>query len=85
LNDTRARYATLIAAMQRAEARLEPALRPLRDQVLFLKHNLNAKAIGGLVSEVSSIEAKVDALVQDLQASVNEAEPFLRSLVPAGS
>ncbi|MFH0909452.1 MAG: DUF2959 domain-containing protein [bacterium] len=84
LNDARARYKTLIASMKQAEAKLEPALKPLRDQVLFLKHNLNAKAIGGLTSEVASIQTKVDDLIRDLQKSVSEADAFIWTLQQGG-
>ena len=42
LRTTRQRYEQLIGAMRRAESKIEPVLRPLRDQVLFIKHNLNA-------------------------------------------
>ena len=82
LKDAQARYKTLVAAMKQAEAKLEPALKPLRDQVLFLKHNLNAKAIGGLTTEVASIQTKVDDLVRDLQSSVAEADAFIKTLQP---
>ena len=51
---TRAKYEELIAAMKKAESKLEPALAPLRDQVLFMKHNLNARAIAGLSKSVWS-------------------------------
>ena len=34
--------------MRLAESRIEPVLKSFRDQVLFLKHNLNAKAIASL-------------------------------------
>jgi hypothetical protein len=56
---TRQKYLELISAMKQAESKLEPALVPLRDQVLFLKHNLNARAIAGLKSETKSVQAKV--------------------------
>ena len=57
---TRKKYTDLIKAMKKAEGKLEPALKPLRDQVLFMKHNLNAKAIAGLSSELVSVQANVD-------------------------
>jgi hypothetical protein len=66
--------------MKKADARLEPALQPLRDQVLFLKHNLNAKAIGSLSKEVAVIESKVDDLVRDMEASIREADAFIATL-----
>ncbi len=82
LKASQANYRELIAAMKKAESRLEPALQPLRDQVLYLKHNLNAKAIGALSGEVASIETKVDDLVRDMEASIREADEFIKTLQP---
>lgn len=80
LRQTRARYAEMIAAMKRAEGRLEPALQPLRDQVLFLKHNLNARAVAGLKGEVTRIDAQVNQLVTELDAAIAEANRFIADL-----
>ncbi|MDY0187098.1 MAG: DUF2959 domain-containing protein [Syntrophus sp. (in: bacteria)] len=77
---TREKFADLIKAMKRAEARLDPALVPLRDQVLFMKHNLNAKAIAGLSSEVVSVQANVDSLVAEMESAIVQADLFLKAL-----
>jgi len=77
---TRRKYTELIAAMKRAESKLEPALVPLRDQVLFMKHNLNAKAIAGLSEEVVSVEMNVDRLVRDIESAVAQADAFIAAL-----
>ncbi len=74
------KYRDLIGAMKKAEAKLEPALAPLRDQVLFMKHNLNAKAIAGLSEELVNVQTNVDSLVRDLDASVAQADKFIASL-----
>ncbi len=74
------RYAGLMQAMKRAESRLEPALIPLRDQVLFLKHNLNARAIAGLSSEVVTVQTNVDNLVRDMELAIAQADAFIASL-----
>lgn len=74
------RYSELLIAMKRAESRLEPALVPLRDQVLFMKHNLNAKAIAGLDDELVRVEADVDRLVRDMDAAIAKAETFIATL-----
>ena len=50
LNDTRKRYKQLMSSMRRAENSMEPVLVAFQDQVLVLKHNLNARAIGALAS-----------------------------------
>jgi chromosome segregation ATPase len=80
LRQTRARYGEMIGAMQRAESKLEPVLRPLRDQVLFLKHNLNARAIAGLKGEVANVDAQVAQLVTELNRSIAEADRFIAEL-----
>jgi len=77
---TRKKYAELITAMKKAEARLDPTLTPLRDQVLFMKHNLNARAIAGLSSEVTSVQANVDTLVRDMESAIAQADAFIASL-----
>ncbi|MGD9874243.1 MAG: DUF2959 domain-containing protein [Kiritimatiellia bacterium] len=74
------KYEDLIAAMKKAESKLEPALVPLRDQVLYLKHNLNASAITGLSSELISVQTNVDRLVREMEASIAEADRFIATL-----
>jgi len=48
LQQTRSRFEQMMAAMRRAEASIDPVLRTFNDQVLYLKHNLNAQAVGSL-------------------------------------
>ena len=80
LRTTRQRYEQLIGAMRRAESKIEPVLRPLRDQVLFIKHNLNAQAISSLQSELATIEDDVASLIKDMEASIAEANEFIESM-----
>jgi hypothetical protein len=80
LRRTRTRYEGLMTAMRRAEARMDPVLQAFRDQVLFLKHNLNARAIASLEGTVGSIEGDVKVLLDDLGRSIREADAFLETL-----
>ena len=80
LRQTRARYDEMHSAMKKAESRLDPALQPMRDQVLFLKHNLNARAVAGLKGEVAKVDAQVNQLVKDLNAAISEADRFIANL-----
>jgi uncharacterized phage infection (PIP) family protein YhgE len=80
LQQTRARYAKLLEVMKKAERKMEPVLGAFRDQVLFLKHNLNASAIASLETQAAGIQRDVDALVRDLSASIREADAFLATL-----
>ena len=78
LKDTKLRYEQLMAAMQLAESRIEPVLKPFRDQVLFLKHNLNAKAIASLRGELIKVESGTDKLIKELKALIAEADRFIQ-------
>lgn len=80
LTETRSQYYKLISAMKKAEAKIDPVLNPLRDQVLFLKHNLNARAISSLQAELGSIETDVSRLIRDMELSIKEADQFILSL-----
>lgn len=84
LYKARERYAELIEAMKRAESRIAPALRPLQDQVLYLKHNLNAQAIGALQDERAQIEADVSDLLREMDAAIKEANDFIKDMERAG-
>jgi len=80
LTQTKARYKDMLSAMNRAEQRIDPVLKPLRDQVLYLKHNLNARALVAMKGELVKIDAQVDRLVQDMNRSIAEADKFIQAM-----
>lgn len=80
LRATRAEYDQMLGAMRRAESRMEPVLRALRDQVLFLKHNLNARAVASLRQEAVAVESEVLGLIAEMNASIEEAAAFIDSM-----
>ena len=80
LKASEAKYATLIRAMRRAESRMEPVLVAFRDNVLFLKHNLNAQAVASLKTELGSIESNVSTLIREMEASIAESQDFIREM-----
>lgn len=80
LGRTRADYDKLYAAMQRAAAKMDPVLSLYQDQVLFLKHNLNARAINSLDVERTQIEERVTALINEMNAAIAEADTFIDSM-----
>jgi len=80
LDQTRARYTQLIDAMKKAETKIEPVLSAFRDQVLFLKHNLNAQAVASLQSEVTTMEADIGQLIAEMEKSIAEADSFIKTM-----
>jgi DUF2959 family protein len=80
LDATKTHYRQLIASMKNAEAKIEPVLRVFKDQVMFLKHNLNARAITSLKGELGAIESDVSALIVSMEQSINEANAFIDTM-----
>ena len=77
---TEERYEKMVELMRRAAGRMDPVLATFRDQVLFLKHNLNAQALAGLDSTARELEADVTALLADMERSIREADAFVAEL-----
>jgi chromosome segregation ATPase len=80
LRETRRRYEELHAALKRAEQSMDPVLTRLHDQVLFLKHNLNAAAIASLKGESTNIQAEISHLLRDMNAAIAQADTFIHTL-----
>lgn len=63
--------------MKKSKSKIDPALNPLRDQVLFLKHNLNACAVASLQTELIT---DVSRLIRDMEMAMKEADSFIQTL-----
>ena len=83
LDMTRQQYDTLIASMRNARSKIDPVLDVLRDQTLYLKHNLNARALSSLGGEVVSMEQQVDELVREMELAIAEANRFIAQMESA--
>ncbi len=81
LRQTKERYAQLSRFVRDSENSMKPVLTQLHDQVLFLKHNLNAAAIGSLKSEAAGIQSQIQDLITRMNASIEEADRFIKTLV----
>ncbi|MDQ8191779.1 DUF2959 family protein [Roseibacillus persicicus] len=79
-NAAQDRFDELQTAMRSAEAKLDPVLKKFRDQTLFLKHNLNAKAISALESQVVQVKVDVARLIRDMERSIEEADRFISEM-----
>jgi len=80
LQGTRVRYKQMLVSMKRAEKSMEPVLRTFQDNVLFLKHNLNAQAIGSLRSEFSNLKVEIDGLVKNMNDAILTSNQFIKDL-----
>ncbi|WP_163132778.1 DUF2959 domain-containing protein [Agarivorans sp. Alg241-V36] len=80
LADTRKRYAAMLKAMRRAEAQMAPVLTRLNDNQLYLKHNLNARAIGAVGKEFSRLEQDVADVIKQISKAIAESDKFIASM-----
>lgn len=83
LNDTKSRYEQLLGAMKQAESKMQPVLAAFKDQTLFLKHNLNARAIAALQGTVTQIQSDVTSLIKEMESSIAEANSFIDQMQKA--
>ncbi|MBL4909547.1 MAG: DUF2959 domain-containing protein [Alteromonadaceae bacterium] len=77
LKQTQRRYHKLIRAMHKAESKMSPVLAALKDNSLYLKHNLNARAIGVLQGEFKSIKLNVEVLIKEMNVAITQSQQFI--------
>ena len=80
LRDTRTRYNDMITVLRRSESKMDPVLAALNDNVLYLKHNLNAKAVTSLKVELGSIEDEITVLISDMRSAIASSDAFIQSM-----
>ena len=80
LRETRRRYERLISSMRRAEQTIDPVLASLKDNVLYLKHNLNARAIASLKGELNTVNQDVENLISAMQRAIAESNAFIEDM-----
>lgn len=85
LRQSRLQEAGYIKSMRQTEARMTPVITAFHDQVTFLKHNLNARAIGSLKGTSARMSTDVDVLLTQLDGSIAQADALINSLNAAGT
>ena len=80
LRETKSSYQTMLSAMKRAEKKMDPVLNTLRDNTLYLKHNLNASAVGSLQGEFMNLEKDIAFAIKQMNEAIAESDKFLAQL-----
>ncbi len=80
LRNTKAKYKKMMASMRRSEKKMEPILATFYDNVLTLKHSLNAQAIGALQGEFSSLKNNISVLMKQMNQSIKESDKFIQEM-----
>ncbi len=80
LRETKEKYDKMLQSMHQAESSMTPVLRTFRDNVLFLKHNLNAQAIGSLRMEFKNLKGEIDRLITKMNTAIETSNSFISNL-----
>ncbi|QTH64890.1 DUF2959 domain-containing protein [Psychrosphaera ytuae] len=84
LKDTERQFNQLLRSMRRAESKMAPILATLKDNVLYLKHNLNAAAIAAIKGEFDSLKTEISALITDMSRAIEDSNEFIDTLKAQG-
>lgn len=80
LRETQRSYEQLVRTMKRAESKMDPVLVAMKDNMLYLKHNLNAQAIGAIKGEFASLQTDISGLIKEMNKSIEESNKFIASI-----
>ena len=80
LVNTQKKYNSFHASLKKSEAKMAPVLTRLKDQTLFMKHNLNAKVVAGLKTESDKIQNDINVLIKDMNESIAKADEMIKDL-----
>ncbi|MBO2676912.1 DUF2959 domain-containing protein [Shewanella algae] len=80
LKETRRSYEQLIRSMRRAESKMPPILTSMKDNMLYLKHNLNAQTVGAIKGEFASLQSDISGLIKEMNKSIDESNRFIAAM-----
>jgi hypothetical protein len=66
--------------MRRSEEKMQPVLNSLKDNVLYLKHNLNAQAVAAIRGEFDSLKVDIQNLINDMNRSIADSNAFIEQM-----
>ena len=80
LQTTERQFSQLLRSMRSAESKMEPVLSSLKDNVLYLKHNLNAQAVAAIKGEFTNLKRDIQLLMNDMNKSIEDSNKFIEQM-----
>lgn len=80
LKQTQRQFSKLLKSMRRSEAKMQPVLNSLKDNVLYLKHNLNAQAVAAIRGEFDSLKVDIQNLINEMNRSIADSNAFIEQM-----
>ncbi|MFQ6372015.1 DUF2959 domain-containing protein [Shewanella sp. YIC-542] len=82
LKQTQRSYQQMLKSMRRAESKMPPVLTAMKDNMLYLKHNLNAQTIAAIKGEFTSLQTDISSLIKEMNRSIDESNKFIAHMEP---
>ena len=80
LNSTKRQFEKLLKSMRTSEKKMGPVLAALKDNVLYLKHNLNAQAVSAIKGEFNNLKRDIQSLMTDMNKSIADSNQFIEQM-----
>lgn len=80
LSETQRKFDSLLRSMRSAEDKMQPVLASLKDNVLYLKHNLNAQAVSAIRGEFTNLKRDIKLLMDDMNKSIADSNRFIEHM-----
>jgi hypothetical protein len=80
LKQTQRQLDKLLRSMRNSERKMQPVLASLKDNVLYLKHNLNAQAIAAIRGEFKNLQTDIQTLINDMNRSIEDSNKFIEQM-----
>lgn len=80
MKQTKRQFNKLLRSMHKAENKMAPVLATLKDNVLYLKHNLNAAAIAAIKGEFDTLKTEISGLINEMSRAIDESNEFIDTL-----
>ncbi len=80
LRDTKSKYNKMMKSMRKSEKSMNSVLATFYDNVLTLKHSLNAQAIGALKNEFGVLKSDMSTLIKQMDRSIQESNKFIKEM-----
>ena len=66
--------------MRKSETKMAPVLAALKDNTLYLKHNLNAQEISAIKGEFTNLKRDIQSLIKDMNNSILDSNKFIEQM-----
>ncbi|MFC0120126.1 DUF2959 domain-containing protein [Pseudoalteromonas xiamenensis] len=80
LSQTKRQFEKLLRSMRTSESKMDPVLASLKDNVLYLKHNLNAQAVAAIRGEFTNLKRDIQTLITDMNRSIADSNRFIEQM-----